>query len=187
MSGRVVGGNKTFWGGERGKKWMEVTFSACLSVQLISARFTCLPTFRTTGLPVRSPNTRPVRSLRHQLNKTTAKEKNYKKNLTCCVESRETQFRVSRWSVSEAGDSKMFHPAFWVANTSNSVTLNSVPPNSPVPVGSHVSLCGESPQRWEPLIHRWARCVCLSKRDVRRHIGGANHCNFEVTLKAPEC
>lgn len=84
-----------------------------------------------------------------QVSETSAEQNNSKrkKNLTCCVESRETQFRASRWSVSEAGDSKMFHPAFLVANTSNSVTLNSVPPNSPVPVGSPVRLCGESPQR----------------------------------------
>lgn len=60
---------------------MEGTFSACLSVQLIWALFTWLPTFRTTGLPARCPNTRPVRSRRRQLNKTTAKKKTTKKKL----------------------------------------------------------------------------------------------------------
>lgn len=106
---------------------MEATFSACLSVQLISTRFTCLPTFRTTGLPVRCPNTRPVRSLRHQLNKTTAKKKqNTTHDLSCCcAESRERQFHASRWSVNEASDSKMVRPAVLVANTSNSAMLNS--------------------------------------------------------------
>lgn len=69
-----------------GKKWMQVTFSACLSVQVISARFTCLPTFRTTGLPVRCPNTLPVSSLRHQLNKTTAKKKTHDMS-RCYVEN----------------------------------------------------------------------------------------------------